>query len=349
MASAPTSLRREAVRTGGLVSYEHVHRMSDDTGLMEHARGAIPRREHGYCVDDVARGLLVLCREPAPAVPENGLIARLLAFLAHAQDASGRFHNRLSYDRRWLDEASTGDWWGRALWGLGTAAARGNASWLRTEALTCFNLGVGHRSTSSRAMAFAAMGAAEVLDRYPDHPRARRLLRDATAAVGRPDFGAAWPWPEPRLCYANAVLAETLLVDGGHNRDDALVADGLRLLEWLLAQETRDGHLSLTPTRGWRHPEPRPAFDQQAIEAAALVDACARAFSLTGDGLWATGIGRGVDWFLGDNDAGVPMMDAGTGGGFDGLSADAANINQGAESTLALLSTLQHGFRLEVR
>ena len=119
--------------------------------------------------------------------------------------------------------------------------------------------------------------------------------------------------------------------------------DGLRLLEWLVRTETRGGRLSLTPAGGWRPPEPRPAFDQQPIEAATLVDACARALSVTGDGFWAVGIRRGVGWFLGDNDAGVPMTDAGTGGGFDGLGPVAASINQGAESTLALLATMQHG------
>jgi len=324
-------------------TFDHLLRLSDDVGLLEHARGAIPRREHGYCTDDVARGLVVLGREPDPSVDQRRLIERYLGFVTHAQGDTGEFRNRLGYDRRWQDAPGTGDWWGRALWGLGTVAARGTVPWVREAALACFDRGATQRSEWPRAMAFAALGAAEVLDRHPDHPQARTLLKASTAVVARPVPDADWPWPEPRLGYANAVLAEVLIVAGRYGDDDSLVDDGLRMLKWLLGCETRDGHLSVVPVGGWRPPEPRPAFDQQPIETSTLVDACARALAVTRDGYWATGIRRGVGWFLGDNDLGVPMTDAGTGGGFDGLGPAAASINQGAESTLALIATLQHG------
>jgi hypothetical protein len=326
-----------------VLTFDHLLRLSDDVGLLEHARGATPRREHGYCTDDVARGLVVLGREPDPSAGQRRLVERYLEFVAHAQGDTGAFRNRLGYDRRWQDTPGTGDWWGRALWGLGTVAARGAVPWVREAALACFDLGATQRSGWPRAMAFAALGAAEILDRQPDHPGARALLKASAAAVGRPGPDPDWPWPEPRLGYANAVLAEALLVAGRYGHDDSLAEDGLRLLEWLVRTETRGGHLSLVPVGGWRPPEPRPAFDQQPIEVAALVDACARALSLTSDGYWAAGIRRGVGWFLGENDAGVPMTDAGTGGGFDGLGRTSASTNQGAESTLALLATLQHG------
>jgi hypothetical protein len=323
--------------------FDHLLRLSDDTGLLEHARGAIPRREHGYCLDDVARGLVVLGREPDPPAELRRLTERYLAFVTQAQGGNGAFRNRLGYDRRWQDAPGTGDWWGRALWGLGTIAARSCDPWVRDEALTSFELGATQRSSAPRAMAFALLGVAEVLDRYPDHEGATALLKDGAEAAGRPGPDPDWPWPEPRLGYANAVLAEVLIIAGRYGHDDTLAADGLRLLEWLLRTETVDGHLSLAPAGGWRSPEPRPAFDQQPIEAAALVDACARALAVTGDEYWAASIRRGVAWFQGDNDGGVPMMDTGTGGGLDGLGRAGANINQGAESTLALLSTLQHG------
>ncbi len=142
--------------------------------------------------------------------------------------------------------------------------------WLRDEALTCFRSGARHRSPWPRAMAFATLGAAEVLNRYPDHDAARALLKAGGNPAARPHPDPRWPWPEPRLGYANAVLAETLIVAGRHQHDDTLAIDGLRLLQWLLHTETRDGHLSLTPAGGWRPPEPCPAFDQQPIEAAAL-------------------------------------------------------------------------------
>jgi hypothetical protein len=128
--------------------------------------------------------------------------------------------------------------------------------------------------------------------------------------------------------------------------DKSLKQEGLHLLGWLLDHETTGGHLSVTPVGGSGPGDRRPAFDQQPIEAAALADACARAARVTGEERWVAGLAAAVDWFLGDNDAGSPMWDPATGGGYDGLQADGPNLNQGAESTLALLSTLQHGHRL---
>jgi hypothetical protein len=330
----------------GTVSFDHLLRLSDDTGLMEHALGAIPRRWCGYCVDDVARGLVVVSREddPAPEVARAG--ERYLSFVSDALAPDGRCHNRLSYDRRWEDEASDGDWWGRALWGLGTAAAAHRDEWMRRDALVCFGLAARARSVWPRAMAFATLGAAEVLRRHPSHAGARALIVDAVGVVGRRAAQEAWPWPQPRLSYANAVLPEALIAAGSALGDETLLAEGLGLLEWLLATETRGDHLSLTPVGGWAPDEPRPGFDQQPIEAAAMADACARALSLTGDLRWAAGIDLAVGWFLGQNDSGTPMYDAGTGGGFDGLHPKGRNANQGAESTLALISTLQQSRRL---
>ena len=127
---------------------------------------------------------------------------------------------------------------------------------------------------------------------------------------------------------------------------DRMLHNGLRMLEWLLNVETRDGHLSVVPAGGWGPDGDRPAFDQQPIEVAALADACMRAATVTGDSSWLAGVEMSVSWFLGDNDAGVPMLDERTGGGCDGLSRDGRSRNQGAESTLAMISVLQQGQRL---
>ncbi|MEU4780791.1 glycosyltransferase, partial [Micromonospora sp. NPDC023633] len=152
-------------------SFAHLARLSDDTGLFEHARHAIVRREHGYCTDDVARGLLVASREPEPSAQVLGLAERYLAFLTHAQDGRGAFHNRLGHDRRWADQPGLGDWWGRALWGLGTAAARNPAAWIRTEALVAFSRGAARRSAAPHAMAFAGLWVARAsCSRTPTRP-----------------------------------------------------------------------------------------------------------------------------------------------------------------------------------
>jgi hypothetical protein len=329
--------------------WSHIARLSDDTGLLEHARNAIVRREHGYCVDDVSRGLLVACREPRPTRQVIGLAERYLAFLTHAQGADGAFRNRLSYDRRWLDEPSLGDWWGRALWGLGTAAARSTVGWIRDEARGAFVLGAQRRSRWPRAMAFAGLGAAEVLRADPRDEIAAALLSDAATVIGLPDSDPEWVWPERELTYANPALAEVVIAAGDLLGDEPLLTDGLRMLAWLCRIQEHQGHLSTVPVGGWRPGVPPHRHDQQPIEAAATADACATAAAVTGDERWDAPLFQSIAWFLGDNDTGTVMHDPQTGGGYDGLKADGPNLNQGAESSLALLATLQHARALAAR
>jgi hypothetical protein len=337
-----------APATGAAVpapTFAHLARMTDDTGLFEHARHAIARRQHGYCTDDIGRGLVVTSREPDPPADVLRLAECYLTFLTHAQDGTGAFHNRLAHNRRWTDEPGLGDWWGRALWGLGTAAVRSPARWIRDEALVAFTLGAARRSLAPRAMAFAGLGAAEVLRGHPDNTTAAALLADAATAIGALGDGPDWPWPQPRLEYANAALAEVVIAAGHLSADRPLLATGLRMLTWLRDIQHSDGRLSVIPAGGWHRHAPRPRYDQQPIEVAALADACATAATVTGDPAWNTGVRQAVAWFLGDNDAGVPMWDPATGGGYDGLTPHGPNLNQGAESTLALVSTLQHARR----
>lgn len=325
------------------VPFVHLLRLTDNIGLLEHAEGVVPRHEHGYCVDDVAHGLVVVCREPSPDQDLITLGRRYLYFLASAQAPSGRVRNRLGYDRRWQDRAGTQDCWGRAVWAFGTAAARGPTAGIREESFTRFECSVRMSSPWPHAMAFAALGAAEILEGWEDHPGALSLLGRAVATIGQPPAAAAWPWPLARLTYANAAIAEAVIVAGWRLGRDRLLSNGLRMLDWLLGEQTRDGHLSVVPAGGWGRGEARPRFDQQPIEVAALADACMRATAVTGDRSWLAGAEMSVAWFLGDNDSRTPILDAVTGGGCDGLTPSGRNRNQGAESTLAMISVMQHG------
>ena len=196
-------------------------------------------------------------------------------------------------------------------------------------------------------MAFAALGAAEVLAVDPDHDTARALLSDTATIIGPAGTAPGWPWPEPRLSYANAVLPDALIAAGDLLARPDVVEDGLTMLRWLLARETVDGHLSPTAVGGAGPDDRAPAFDQQPIEVAAMADACARAAAVTGDSGWRAGIELACGWFLGANDVGVVMWDPRTGGGYDGLQVTGPNLNQGTESTLALIATLQHARQLQ--
>jgi len=296
-------------------NFVHLSRLTDDVGLLEHSRHAIARREHGYCTDDVARGLVVTSRESEPTAELQRLSDCYLSFLIHAQDKTGAFHNRFGYDRRWADQAGLGDWWGRALWGLGTAAAGNSAEWIRVAARAAFARGANQRSASPHSMAFAGLGAAQILQAHPDDAIAIALLRDAAATVGAPGEDPEWPWPLQRLTYANAALAEVVIKAGWVLDDDRLLSNGLRMLAWLCDIQCEGGHLSVIPAGGWRRNESRERYDQQPIEVAALADACATAAAVTGDNRWEEWVNQSVAWFLGDNDAGTLMWDPLTGGG----------------------------------
>ena len=315
--------------------------MSDQRGTFEHALFSDPRAEHGYCTDDMARVLVVTAREAdgAPAVRALALLS--VNFLQDALDAEGKCRNRMNRDGTWEDSPALDDCWGRSIWGLGTAAFLSDDRLIRDLSTDGLERAMRQRSQWPRAMAFAALGAADVLNAHPDNMRARSLLSDAADSILAPGQYPGWPWPEPRLTYANATLPEAMIAAGAALDRPELLRRGLDLLAWLLTHETRRGHLSVTPVGGSGPEDRGPGFDQQPIEAAAIADACARALAVDGDRRWADGITAARDWFLGNNDGNVVMWDPATGGGFDGLQRRGANLNQGTESTLAFISTMQ--------
>jgi hypothetical protein len=249
----------------------------------------------------------------------------------------------MSFERMWQDTASSDDCWGRAIWGLGTAVAHSNDTEVRNRCFDAFAVAAQARSFSLRAMCFATIGAGEVLQVDPGNKAAQELLLDMTSMfVFHPDGKGQWKWPETRLAYSNALLPEAMMVCGSLLDDSQLQTRGLNLLEWLLETETLGDHLSVTPVGGRGLDDKGPQFDQQPIEVAAIADAAMRAAILTGDDSWERVVEMAVNWFLGNNDSGHSMIDLDTGGGYDGLHIDGVNLNQGAESTLAMVSTMQH-------
>ncbi|WP_232548174.1 hypothetical protein [Propioniciclava soli] len=310
--------------------FTHLRRLTDARALFEHAEMDAPRVGHGYCVDDNARAVVLLCRAADPSLDD--LLAVHLRMVCDAVTADGRCHNRLG-PGGWQDEPGEGDWWGRATWALGTAAAdhRLDAS-ARRDAARGFALLARRRPRSPRAVALAVLGAVA-----EGGPAARALVADAAdwlAALG------SGPWPEERLAYDNARLPEALLAAGSALARPDLIALGLEQLRFLVDAETLGDHFSVTPVGGRALGEEGPGFDQQPIELAALADACARAHDLTSDAFWSVAVDRSWRWFTGDNDVGVCLYDEATGAGYDGLQPHGRNQNRGAESTLSALSVL---------
>jgi hypothetical protein len=321
----------------------HLSRMTDDRGIFEHALHEHPRFEHGYCTDDNAR-LLVVAARAEKETQEAQILERVAArFVLESIREDGLCHNRMSFERMWQDTASSDDCWGRAIWGLGTAVAHSNDTEVRNRCFDAFAVAAQARSFSLRAMCFATIGAGEVLQVDPGNKAAQELLLDMTSMfVFHPDGKGQWKWPETRLAYSNALLPEAMMVCGSLLDDSQLQTRGLNLLEWLLETETLGDHLSVTPVGGRGLGDKGPQFDQQPIEVAAIADAAMRAAILTGDDSWERVVEMAVNWFLGNNDSGHSMIDLDTGVGYDGLHIDGVNLNQGAESTLAMVSTMQH-------
>jgi len=335
---------------------DHLKRLTDDTGILQHAMFTVPNYDHGYCTDDNARALIaaVLLKEIGPETAREAkeLASRYLAFLWHAfNPESGRFHNFLSYDRRWLSEAGSEDSHGRALWSLGMVLGRSADEGLRGPAAQLFSaaLLVALEFEHLRPCAFALVGTHEYLrafygDRHVQEARevlAERLM-DAYLRHSSPD----WPWFTDSLTYCNAKLPHALLLSGRWLFRDDMVASALESLRWLAkVQRSEDGVFMPIGCHGfYPRGEERAYFDQQPIEAQAMVSACLEAYRITDEEFWYREARRAFEWFLGRNQLRIPLYDSITGGCRDGLHPDRANQNQGAESTLAFLLSL-----LEIR
>ncbi len=291
------------------------------------------------CTDDNARALILLLKVGEAPAEVRRMMSVYLRFVVDAALGDSGFHNRRDASGRWIDRIGSDDSQGRAIWALGHVVSHAVEPAFRQAALDLFDRQA-FKSPSPRANAFAVLGAAEVLSAMPEHPHAPDLIRDwVSRIVVRSD--PEWPWPETRLAYDNARLAEALIAAGTALDDESMTSDGLGLLGWLVEVETTDGHFSFAPVGGWAPGEPRPGFDQQPVEAAAFADAGVRAWTASGDERWRGMVGMAAHWFLGDNDLGARIYDVETGASYDGLTPSGPNLNRGAESTISGLSTMQ--------
>lgn len=316
----------------------HLRRLTDHRGLWEHARYSNPRREHGYCTEDNARALVVVSHDDGSELAD--LASIYLGFVIAARKRSGIFRNRRDAEGVWADEQGSDDSQGRAWWGLGATARYGPEEWMRAAACDEFDTCSTFESTHLRPNAYAAMGAADVVENG-QAPQAAVDLLDRSSGLIADAARSAIPWPEWRLTYDNARIPEALIAAGFALGDERRTALGIRLLEWLTGNECLGDRFSFTPVGGRNLGDRGPAFDQQPIEAWATADACHRAWSVTGDSKWRRLALLSGAWLMGRNDSETVLYDKATGGTFDGLTARGVNANQGAESTLAGLGTLQ--------
>jgi glycosyltransferase involved in cell wall biosynthesis len=346
--AAAAAPRRTPIPDAGLeladARTEHLLTLVDDCGIIQHARGAIPNRYTGYCVDDIAR-LVVVALELESRTGDSKwtpVLYRSLAFLYDATDDNGAgMRNFMSYDRRWLDEPHVGDHVGRSIWALGDVLS---TAWVPaivgpSQRLLASLVRSLQDELSIRTAAYATLGLARLdPDRLDDD--ARQLLERCVTQLEEAyesSSDGGWRWFEDALTYDNARLPHALIIGGVALDRDHAVAAGLESLAWLGDESgLADGLLRLPGNEGRRRDEPAPgAGDEQPLDASAFVEAELAAFAVTGDPEHGARAQRAFEWFLGRNRLGRPLYDFATGGCCDGLSELDVNENEGAESTLA--------------
>jgi glycosyltransferase involved in cell wall biosynthesis len=329
----------------------HLSRMTDSTGIFQHAILTVPNFSEGYCTDDNARAfILAVLLSELGEEPERvrTLATTYAAFLHHAFDLRvKRFHNHMSFDRRWLDEQGSEDCQGRALWALGVGVGRSPYRSFQIMAGQLFALALPALTelTSPRAWAFGLIGIHEYLRRLSGDNLVNQTRETLTSRLmelfertAQPD----WRWFQEDLTYDNAKLPHALILSGRATGQQAVLERGLQALRWLTElQISEKGHFRSIGTNGfYRRGGMRANFDQQPIEAQAMVSACLEAYRATSDLWWYEQAQRAFDWFIGWNDLGLELYSPSTGGCRDGLHVDRVNRNQGAESTLAFLLSL---------
>jgi len=329
----------------------HLSRMTDSTGVFQHAVFSIPNFSEGYCTDDNARAfvLSVLLGELG-GDPESArtLATTCAAFLHHAFDVkTKRFHNHMSFDRRWLDDQGSEDCHGRALWALGVGVGRSPFRSFHMMAGQLFPhaLQAVPEFTSPRAWAFGLIGIHEYLRRLSGDSlvnQTREILTNRLIELFETNARPDWCWFEEELSYDNAKLAHALILSGRATGNQAVFERGLKALRWLTElQISEKGHFRPIGSNGfYRRGGMRANFDQQPIEAQATASACLEAYRATSDVWWYEQAQRAFDWFIGWNDLGLELYSPESGGCGDGLHVDRVNGNQGAESTLACLLSL---------
>jgi hypothetical protein len=331
------------------VSRQHLEVLTDEVGILQHAIGSRPDPAHGYCTDDVARALQVDLLHHWelgwPAIADDAW--RSLRFLADAFDTeTRRFRNFRSVDGSWTDGVASEDSQGRAMLALGDAIAEAPDRGMVEFATSLFEraLPAAHSLTALRAQASLLLGCAASAATAPNAAAAVgfRDMADQFRARFEP-LDPAWPWPEPSLTYENALPARALIVAGQTLGSDEMIDTGLDVLDWQLeTQTTIEGHLSTIANGWWPRGGAKSRFDQQPIEATALLLAAESAYLVTADDRYRASMELAYAWFLGGNDLGLDVADPIRGAGYDGLTVRGVNTNQGAESTLMWLIAAEH-------
>ena len=335
------------------INLDHLRRLTDDTGILQHATFTVPNRLHGYCIDDNTRALIAVMMAQKLMPNDKSLYELCILYLSFVQNAynekNGRFRNFMGFDRQWLEDVGSEDSHGRTLWGLGVAVALGKDEGQIAPALNIFKNALKivetFPATTARSWAFALVGIHAYLRRFSGDTEVkttRAVLAEKLYELFKKNAKNNWPWLENTVTYANAKLPHALLLSGHWMQRGEMVEMGLKALDWLVKIQTdEEGYFVPVGSNGWyTRGKAKAVFDQQPIEAHTMIEACIEAHNITREQKWLDAMNQCFNWFIGQNNLKVSVYNFSTGGCRDGLRPNGTNENQGAESTLAWLLSL---------
>jgi glycosyltransferase involved in cell wall biosynthesis len=326
-------------------SLVHIKRLTDDTGIIQHAKFGIPNLKEGYCLDDNARALLMVLM--AYRQKKDDLALELsplyLSYIHYMQNKDGTFRNFLSFNRNFLDKVGSEDSYGRTIWALGYLLANApNDAYYQTGKLIFFNASPNFEKLKSiRGIANSMVGISYYLRRNPDDDSMTERLRNLAGNLIKHYEGNSspdWKWFEPLLAYDNGILPLALLHSAEILKDDKITETALETMNFLSKITLKDGYLSIIGNEKWYKKDgERSMFAQQPVDALAMILMYHQAFHLTKDKEYLTKLFACFMWFLGENDLRMSLFDFETKGCCDGFESYGVNRNQGAESSLAYL------------
>lgn len=328
------------------IKLDHLFNLTDSTGIFQHARYHIPDRNHGYCLDDNVRALLVLAlyKKYDSTDPEvENLIQIYLSFVDHAYNPkTEKYRNFMGYDRVWLEQTGSEDSRGRTVWAICTLISDDNFSYYHSYLEKLLDQSLKSELYSPHAIAFELLGLSRLAEKMPDSSlyniirKESEKLWDYFRKRDHPD----WLWYDKTITYDSSRFPQAIISAGYVLANPSLIKEGLKILDWLIHHQFEKGVYHPIGNENWMTPEGKSEFDQQPLEAAAMMDACLKAWEITQNPIYYRYAEQAFQWFTGKNILEVPVYDPITGGCRDGLNPNGVNENKGAESTLAWLSSL---------
>jgi len=324
-------------------SMVHVQRLTDDTGIVQHAKYGIPNLKEGYCLDDNARALIlvILAYQQNKSRAALDLLPIYLSYIQYMQCDDGNFRNFLSFKREYLDEVGSEDSFGRTIWALGYLINNAPNNSYKEFARELFVKSIPHfnQLRHLRGIGNTMIGLSNFLKAHPydghvlDQMNQLAVMLKASYRLHRSED---WHWYEEKLTYDNAILPLALLCHYETTGDKESLEVALESMEFLTAKTLSQGYLNPVGNDGWLYKDQNMAeYDQQAIETMAMVLMYFKAYEVTHDREYIKKMYLSYQWFLGENSLHLPLYDHETKGCGDGLQPHGVNRNQGAESTLA--------------